>query len=318
MIQYKVFAPLNAIAFIFVLLFPSIASAWSASGHHVASVIAYESMEPAGRAAVIELLSHHPQFDKHFAPPKGITDKGSIDRWQIGVAGCWPDIIRGTNYDRPTWHYQLGASVVIGDVKPPAEPGPLPPDATLATQELYIGQATTLCVKIFRDKTQRKPDRAIALCWVLPLFADGHQPCHAGSLYAPIFPDGDRGGNSIRFGGRGNLHSSWDSLLGSGATAGSIRKRVAELENVTVDSVRGPDWLRPATWLAESAELGRTHVYTDEVTGPVIAASRGLTEGLQDLKLSEAYFRSAGEVARQRIKLAGLRLGVILTRCVGE
>ncbi len=55
-----------------------------------------------------------------------------------------------------------------------------------------------------------------------------------------------------------------------------------------------------------------------EITGPVIAASRGLTEKMPTLKLSEDYFRSAGEVARVRVKLAGMRLGVILRRSVGD
>lgn len=41
---------------------------------------------------------------------------------------------------------------------------------------------------------------------------------------------------------------------------------------------------------------------------PVTAASRGLTNGLPPLKLSDAYFVNAGEIAQQQAKLTGLRL----------
>ncbi|WP_146532529.1 S1/P1 nuclease [Rubripirellula reticaptiva] len=97
----------------------------------------------------------------------------------MGVASCWPDMIRRSSHDRPTWHYQLVATTVLGDVTPPDPPGLLPSDATLDTQGLRIGQATELCVKVLSDKSRSKADRAIALCWVLHLFVDGHQPCHA-------------------------------------------------------------------------------------------------------------------------------------------
>jgi len=114
-----------------------------------------------------------------------------IDPWRIGIAGCWPDIIRRSPQDRPSRHYQLGASVVIGNVVPPSDPGPLPAGATLDTQELHIGQAFDLCRQVFADRSRPDADRAIALCWLRHLVADGHQPCHVGSLYAEgVFPDG--------------------------------------------------------------------------------------------------------------------------------
>ena len=67
---------------------------------------------------------------------------------------------RERKYDRPTWHYQLGASVVIGDVEVPEDPGPLPDDATMETRELYIVQAIELCKKVLHDESQPKADRA--------------------------------------------------------------------------------------------------------------------------------------------------------------
>ncbi len=295
---------------------------WAAAGHHMVGVIAYDLMGPAERKQMLDVLRKHPQFDKHFAPPEGMRDRASIERWQIGIAGCWPDIIRDSDYDRPTWHYELGASVKIGDVRPPKPPGPLPPGATMATQDLYLSQAVQLCLNTFRSVSTSDEDRAIALCWLLHLFADGHQPCHAGSLYAPVFADGDRGGNSIRLSDNSNLHAMWDKLLGDYPSANEVRGRVAALGDIRGEMMAeyqksgGGDWLRTETWLAESKAASKAYVYTDEVMGPVIAASRGMTNKVPKIKLSPAYYRTAGELAQYRIKQAGFRAGAVLVRCM--
>ncbi len=237
-------------------------SAWSATGHHVAAVVAYEAMQPAEQAAVMDVLSHHPQFDKYFQPPAGVTDAGAmIDGVSASpVAGLTSSGEVTTTARRGTT--SLGRPSLLAMRPHRLSRDHCPPTRHLKHKTL-IGQATELCVRILADKTQSTADRAIALCWVLHLFADGHQPCHAGSLYAPIFPDGDRGGNSIRFSGRGNLHSAWDNLLGGSASASDVRRRVMELKSVDVGSDRPVGWLRPEAWLAESRSLGRSHLYTD-------------------------------------------------------
>lgn len=300
------------------------ALAWSPSGHHVISVVAYELLNVQDQAEVTELLTHMPEFEKYFAAPDGVRNQGSIDRWRIGVAGNWPDLIRGTDLDRPTWHYELGASRVLGNVKPDRPPGPLPTGATLDTQKLYLSQATELCRRILADRDQSQPDRAVALCWLLHLYADGHQPCHAGSLYAPAFKGGDRGANRIELRDGGNLHRTWDQLLGNQATANEVRRRVADLGDVKrqiMPSIRGVNlntWLEPGTWIQESKVLAQKHVYTDEILTPVIAASRGLTQGVPKLSLSKSYYQAAGQIARQRAMEAGFRVGVVIHQCLAD
>ena len=140
-------------AILIIATLPCVALGWSATGHHVFAVLAFDLLCETDQAEAVRILAAHPEYEKRFQPPAGITDQRSIDRWRIGVAACWPDIARRSKYDRPTWHYQLGASVVLGNVTPPADPGLLPDDATLATQKLYIGQAFDLCRKVFADTT---------------------------------------------------------------------------------------------------------------------------------------------------------------------
>ena len=306
---------------LFAFCVGSTASAWSPSGHHVIAVLAGELMPTDVRAEVYRVLKTHPDWERHFSPPASIAgDSGSVARWQFGIAGCWPDIIRGTDQDRPTWHYRLGASMVLGEVTLPEREKRLRSDHTLESQELHLAAATKLCIRVFADRDRADSERAIALCWLFHLYADGHQPCHAGSLYCPAFPSGDRGGNSIKL-VEGNLHSAWDRLLGNNADPNDVRRRVASLGDVRAELAQkatdgGTEWLLPETWLKESVRYGRTHVYTNEVLQPVTAASRGLTRGVPKLKLREEYFRRAGAVARQRAKLAAYRLALVLERCV--
>ncbi|MEM9646403.1 MAG: S1/P1 nuclease, partial [Planctomycetota bacterium] len=198
----------------------------------------------------------------------------------------------------------------------PEHPGPLPDDATLETRSLHVAQAIDLCYQVYLDEDAAAPDRAVALCWVLHLVGDLHQPCHAGSLYAEgVFPGGDRGANSLKLVGGGNLHATWDGLLGGRATPGLIRKRVAELRNEVKEARRNRGPLTPGVWrnwCAHSIELAQTHVYTREVLKPIQLAQRGLIEEMPTYRLSQAYFQNAGKVARKQAAFAGVRLSSML------
>jgi S1/P1 Nuclease len=96
---------------------------------------------------------------------------------------------------------------------------------------------------------------AIILLFAMPAFAwnekghlvgDIHQPLHCVALKSTEYPEGDRGGNSIRIriaSSPTNLHSFWDGLLGRGLTAGAIGKDVAEIEAVMKEKA---ETLKPA------------------------------------------------------------------------
>jgi S1/P1 Nuclease len=153
--------------------------------------------------------------------------------------------------------------------------------------------------------------------------ADGHQPCHAGSLYASvIFPEGDRGADSLRM-GRGNMHSTWDNLLGGSASVGDVRRRVAELQDdkealLSIETdIKAAEsvekWIAASAWLAESRAEAKRSVYTPEVLEPVTVAMRGLTDSVELPPLSDAYYQNAGKIARLRAIQAGYRLSEIVS-----
>ena len=304
--------------------------AWHEPGHHIIALLAYDLLNKEERQQLQAILRDHPRFKEDFAPATGPSDQKDPkpltpeenERWLFGRAGYWPDVARSQpDYNRPTWHYQLGATLMIGDPKDvPKNPGPAPADATLETQELHIAQAVEVCRSVLRDKTRSTSDRAIAVCWLVHLVGDAHQPCHAGSLYvAGAFPEGDRGANSIPTMQSKNLHALWDGLLGSQYDAGDIRRRCGVIRGdasrweAAETAAKMANGLNPLTWLSESAEAGRSHVYTPEVLQPVEAVSRGLTTKVATIELPDDYLTAAGDIARQRAAFAGHRLALILS-----
>jgi hypothetical protein len=209
---------------------------------------------------------------------------------------------------------------IVGDaarVNAPERPGPLPDNATMETQELYISQALELCKKTLANKNKPEAERALALCWIAHLVGDSHQPCHAGSLYMEkVFAesDGDRGANRIVTRQAGNLHALWDHLLGNRFELSGVRNRILEITSNEELVAKGKQaiavekGLDPQTWLAESRRLASEHVYTPEVFVSLDLVTRGIAEKPETIDLSEAYLKNAGRVAQVRASEAAYRL----------
>jgi len=86
-----------------------------------------------------------------------------------------------------------------------------------------------------------------------------------------------------------------------------VAREVAELQ-ADRELWKGVD-TRPdfAGWVQESHELARSEVYKPEILDAVEQPGE-----FGPINLSESYLQNAGEVARQRIVAAGLRLGALL------
>ena len=294
--------------------------AWSEGGHHLIAELAYDLLTEDEAGELRSILSSHPRFVEDFTPPKNVEGDEEIDLWRIGRAGYWPDVARSQpTFNRPEWHYQLGSSLTIGDkVTVPESPFSIPDGATLDTKELHIAQAVELCRKILKDNSKPNADRALAICWLSHLVADAHQPCHAGSLYyAGVFPDGDRGANSIPTKQSKNLHALWDGLLGPRFDAGDIRRRAKEIMKSDAwtdarEDLESDICLKPQTWLSESSAYARSHVYAPEVMAAVETAAKG-GQKVETVDLSEEYLKAAGRLARVRAAFAAHRLAGILS-----
>lgn len=292
--------------------------AWSESGHHLITVMAFERLAPEIQREVLEILRAHPRFADDFKPLAKLDGTDEIERWTIGRAGYWPDVARRTaEFNRSNWHYQLGASLIVGrPLNVPEAPPTSHATATLETRDLHILQAIDLCRSVFRDKTKPDADRAIAFCWIAHLVGDAHQPCHSGSLYhEDAFPKGDRGANSIPTVQSKNLHAVWDGLLGPRFNAGDITRRQREILSdkefvVEIENALATESGRPSEWLEESKNFARSHVYSEEVLKAVNSIPLG--REMAPLQLSETYLKAAGKLARRRAAFASFRLAAII------
>lgn len=301
-----------------LILQPSNALAWSEGAHHVIGLIAFDAMTPAAQKLLLEILKAHPKFATDFKTD--LTEPKAIGHFMLGTAAYWPDVARDyPEFNRPKWHYQLGASLVIGNPpKVPVTPGALFKGSTLETQDLHITQAIELCRQTLTGSAPDS-DKAVAICWLAHLVGDAHQPCHAGSLYADgIFPGptGDRGANSIPTKQRRNLHALWDGLLGTSGKPNDVARRAFDVRQdkaAMSEAEAAAANLEPSQWLAESIEASKRYVYTPDVLAAVEAAARSGATKVETVDLSEAYLKDAGAVAHRRVAVAGLRLGNLLS-----
>lgn len=288
--------------------------AWSEGGHHLIAEMAFDGLTKEQQNDVIELLRSHPRFAEDFTIPTKVDDP---NRWLFGRAACWPDVARSQpKYHRPSWNWQPGAMILHDSFEVPADPGPLPLDATLETQDLCLAQAIELCRSILRDKTQPASDRAIAFCWLAHLVNNAHQPCHVCSLYCKQFPEGDNNGRSIRTLQYNNLYSLWEGLLGRNYDAEDIQRRMSRfppgstLRRVGQPQRPLPTKLEPMKWVSHSRKNAATNVYSPELLKLIESAQPG--EQLLRIDLSPAYLEHAERNAESCAMAAARLLAEVL------
>ena len=297
---------------IVLLLLPAPALAWSKPGHMVTGALAYQVLQrddPAAAAKAVELLQQTPQYARDWKPTADALPEAERGEYLFMMAGRWADDIRGTSYDRPTWHY-LGLAY-----KPPGQPDWLTEPVPATVNAVTAFEQNRQLVRTAPD-----PDaKAVALCWLFHLTGDIHQPLHAGGLVTRDWPVGDRGGNSAKVrataGGKPfNLHFYWDGLItntddvrGCRNIATELRLRPAfarhKLPELTATD-RFDDWARLESW-----PLAKTVVYRNG-TLPV-----GLTDADAPV-LPADYAAEAKEVGERRAVVAGYRLAAVVRAAV--
>ena len=306
------------------ILLPSPAAAWDETGHRLSASVALRYLNFDTQRELLTLLQQHPRYQQDFIDkmPSELVDAPPERQlsWLLGQAAYWPDIARGFNdserekYSRPSWHYIDGAwlrdsAKVQGNVyvnRPPA-PEILGLAGSAITSERDADNVVTALdynTRILANDEADAAQRAVALCWVLHLIGDIHQPLHSGSLYsAELFATGDRGGNAIRI-GESNLHSIWDRAM-----RGADRQSRSLLYAATYEDLSGreSDW---TLWLAESREILVPSVYNDALLGAIRSADSSGAERLPSQVLSDDYVAEMVSIASDRLGLAGLRLAI--------
>jgi len=298
------------------------AMAWHDKGHRATAWFAYDRMGPAQREEVIGILRAHPRFAEDFAAhmPDDVA-AGTADeqgRWLLGQAATWPDLIQllgddvKKQYHHGRWHY-INLPVWLTEADRLAMEGKL--DHNMDTRfepplrpNLNVVQALRGNLQVWRDPGAADADKAVALCWILHLTGDLHQPLHTVALFSQKwFPTGDRGGNEItvQWGDKTrNLHAVWDGLPTDMDDLSPSPRTLRSINEDVVDDAAIDEWLH------HHARLAERFVYNDEVLGQL---HKGLDEARPPtITLSHNYLVAARSLARRQINLASYRIQQLL------
>jgi hypothetical protein len=293
------------------------ARAWNDSGHTTIGVIVYRELSPAARARVDELLRAHPRYEEDLL--RGYTgakdDAAAKAEYAFAKAGTWPDMVR--NRDNPAWavhhkgnwHYTDvpfypfgGEDKFKGEPARPAKPGE--PYDSISAWEFNLAR--------LHDEALPAADRAVALCWVLHIGGDSHQPCHNTSLYAETHPTGDRGANEwilMYRGERRNLHSLWDGWIGDDRTIEFARQRATEITEKHPRSVLAGEAAKMdiREWVKEGARLAIESVYLWGMIDALPKAVADADPSKVPPTVTQAYAAQATELSLRRAALGAYR-----------
>lgn len=316
-----------------VLSCGSPAFAWWDAGHKIIAAIAFRQLTPDEQQAVFAVLQQHPRWDADFADwmPEQLADAPAAERaeWAFMQAAIWPDLARDfdeadkARYHHATWHY-VNTPVYLADADRITLAGKLtvnfatdPPPKL--TETMNITQTLAVTRRMLVDPAVPAATKGELLTWIFHLVGDSHQPMHSTALFTPrLFPEGCRGGNSIRTKPRENLHAVWDGLLGERLGYRQARNEALKLMAEDALKTAGEQARRtldPRVWIQESRTLSAEFAYDAEVLTPLRIAEKS-GEKPPVIALSDDYLRSAGGVAKRRAVEAGYRLGAVLREVV--
>jgi hypothetical protein len=275
-----------------LLCLPTSSAAWGPLGHQAVGAVADARLSPAARSEVLRLLVADVGRD---GAPSG--------RSTLAQVSTWADEIRGSDADRPRWHYD---NVPACRAAPPARDWCPRDECASARVESLLS--------VLADRRRPLRERNEALKWVVHLAGDMHQPLHAadyaeGGTQVPVVLEGrsQRRDRHLL-----TLHSAWDVWLADAALHAhggqplpdaTIRSLVMRAARTDPARVRTP----ASAWPTESNALARSAALDfpgfgcgDPPRAPV--------------RLSRGYQQRAQRVITDQLALAGARLAEVLNR----
>lgn len=290
------------------------AMAWNSCGHSTVDLLVYRQLTPEVRAKLDAVLSHHPRYREDLLKDK--PDGVSEAEFAFVRAGTWPDIVRDRSnpmnaaYHKGNWHYtdvpyypEGGEEKYRVEPSRPTKPGE--PYDSISAWKYNLDR--------LKDESVPMSERAVALCWVLHLGGDIHQPCHDVSLFSEKFPQGDKGANSFIYmmGDKTrNLHSIWDGALGEDHAIEKVTARADEISSLHPRSEFGDEVKNAdvAQWVQEERFVAIKYVYLDGKLDAVAKSDLDKDPKMAVPTVKEEYLKQATEVAMKQAALAGYRL----------
>ncbi|HTO53625.1 MAG TPA: S1/P1 nuclease [Myxococcota bacterium] len=286
-----------------VLLSAGAAQAWTRPGHMVTAGIAYLDLaehDPDVIERIAALLALHPDRGPfEVAAGRALGDERT--RRLMLECARWPDDARGTHYDHPSWHVALRSIRESGK-----------PDDKLFGDAI---EAFALNAHLLASSFAPDADRAVALCWLMHIAGDMHQPLHSAQRFTPQFPDGDHGG-ALEFvkdpqtGEPITLHWFWDDSVNRNGEPDAVMTRARELwtklPRSSFKELSHPVHARdfPSWAQDESYPLAVSLAYRQDLR---FGATKETATALDP-----KYVEDATQAAEKRLTLSGYRLADLL------
>jgi hypothetical protein len=302
------------------------AAAWHNRGHMTVALIAYRQLDDGQKKKVQQILKKHPHFEEFLSANR--PDDAPLDEWVVMQAAVWPDWVRSNHteeYHKPFHHYvnlpikRLDGATEeqVNEIEKNVKALPDDESSGVLLKELPKR------LKELKDETTKAEDRAVALCWILHLIGDIHQPLHAATLFTKNSRKGDRGGNAAFVPWKGrveNLHAIWDGIVGWDEFSGSLMtpyavvdmmaRGLAKRHSVTA---KEREVTKIDDWATESRDLAEKEAYSFDGKPLKIVFNFDTHHHhlhVSDLtRLPNGYAKRARGVAEKRVVLAGFRLG---------
>lgn len=294
------------------------AAAWTRPGHMVTAAIAYDEIQrqrPDLLPAIAALLDAHPDR----GPFQVAVDRSTgAERQRRMFLECarWPDDVRLTPYDHPTWHAAL-RPVVAADA-----------DAETRARVARRGgapsgeavEAFALNFRTLADTHASTTERALSLCWVLHIVGDIHQPLHNAEAFSRAYPMGDGGGarpfvrdpigpDAIA------LHWLWDDSIHRSGEVSGVDRRAREIE-ASHPRASLPELRAPAT-PDRFAAWGRDESYPLAVSLAYGANPPTSPKAETAPAVPDSYWTAVRAAAETRVALAGYRMADLLIAALG-
>jgi hypothetical protein len=287
--------------------------AFNEAGHMVSGSLAYAVMSeesPEVLSRVVAILKKHPLYDGWKRKLDEIP-AGDRDHFLLMLAARWPDDIRGNKkYNHPEWHYVDFPWRSNGQPESLVLKEPKTENALTAMKENLD----------LLEKDIPEDEKAVALCWVLHLTGDIHQPLHTISKFTKEMPEGDAGGTRVSIIPPGFekpllLHFYWDDLILNNDCFDMASNRSLELRQrpefskeylTELSETDYRNWAKK-----ESFELAKKYVYLD---GKLAVG----TDRSQAPSLPDDYAVVAKRVAERQIVLSGYRIAELMNRAFGK
>lgn len=278
------------------------ACAYGNEGHETTARVAFSLLTPSAAAKVKKILAGM-SVASAATWPDDIKPSGKLAGTSAAVA------FNKKHRNNRKWHY----------VDLPLGTAAFPSDHRHAHPSNVV-EIIDRCIDVLEGKSKMMT-RKQALCWLLHLVGDLHQPLHAGCGYYAAAPGGgvelvkdpqiakpgehDGGGNGVDLPGSSNLHSFWDSDMVAAVAQSSgdsllwILTKTIQQEHFTVPAGTYRDW--PKAWAVDSVRAAN-----EAYAGFRLTQGSVTSDGW---KLTAAWEVSRQQYVLDRVPLAKRRLG---------